>query len=361
MGAAAQQIRSPGTHDFEHKEPFTWVAALRELSDGRLIVIDARENTLQLIDPRTGQATPIGSEGSGPSEWRRPTNVYALPGDSTLLQDPANGRFLILSPNGKPARIFRPEGGGNGTLRATDVRGFMYYQAASLPAVINGQPVFPDSVPVIRYDPVSHRHDTLAHVAVPPRRVSNTTTSSGGVRAVSGVSSPFDPADDWTVMPDGRLVLVRASDYHIEIVGSGAPRMMGRPVPFTPIPVTEADKAQWRQARRNIQPTFRGSDGQPITPPANFQLPEPAWPDKKSAFSVGASRAAPNNEIWVLRHGAANDAPLFDVFNARGERISSVSLPPRTSLVGFGARHMYLVRTDDDDLQHLRRYPLVRN
>ncbi|MGH7467915.1 MAG: hypothetical protein ACRENP_07995 [Longimicrobiales bacterium] len=358
LGAAAQQTRTLGKPDFEHKEPFTQIASLRELRDGRLIVLDSRENTLQLIDPKSSQAAPIGSEGSGPSEWRRPTNVYALPGDSTLVQDPPNGRFLILGPDGKPARIFRPEGGGGGTLRATDVRGQMYYQAPLVVTNVDGSPAFPDSIPVMRYDPATHRHDTLAFVAVPPRRV-NASTSSAGPRTVVGVTSPFDPVDDWTVLPDGRLIIVRTADYHVEIMGSNGQRVVGKSVPFTSFPVTGEDKERWRAARRNVRPTFLGRDGQPIAPPANFQIPEPIWPERKPAFASGAARVAPNGEIWVLRNRASSDVtPVFDVFNARGERTGNVTLPARTSLVGFGARHLYLVRTDEDDLQYLQRYPL---
>src|SRR5688500_15798273 len=40
--------------ELEYAEPFSCVSGLRELSDGRLIVSDVREKTVQLIDLKKG-------------------------------------------------------------------------------------------------------------------------------------------------------------------------------------------------------------------------------------------------------------------------------------------------------------------
>jgi hypothetical protein len=354
--AAAQQTRTFTRPEAEFAEPFSQLVSLRELRDGRVIVVDTRENSLQVVDFKAGTVQPIGRQGSGPGEWQSPRAVYPLLGDSTLVQDPANGRFLIVGPDARPARVFIPSGGGDGLLRAVDERGLMYYQAALIPQDDTPSSAM-DSTPVVRYDPLATTHDTLAWVAVTrpaPRR-----GTSGSTTFVMRAPGPFAPADDWTIFPDGRLVLTRVADYHVEIVGKGAPSIKGPPVPFQTLPVTEADKQQFREARRNSRLSFRSPNGQPVSPPANFQLPDPEWDATKPPFAVGATRVAPNGDIWVLRHRPATDSvPVYDVFNGRGQLTARVALPKGGSLVGFGARSVYLVRVDTDGLQYLQRFAL---
>jgi hypothetical protein len=355
--AVAQQTRTLGKPDAEFTDPFSAIASIRELPDGRVIVVDTRENRLRAINFATGASASIGSEGSGPGEWRTPIAVYRLPGDSTLLQDPANGRFLIIGPDAKPSRVFLPTGGVGGTLRATDSRGMMYYQAPALRVTPEG-PIALDSIPVIRYDPVRVTHDTIAFVAVPKVNLGAPATA-GGVRSISGVSSPYAPADDWAVLPDGRVIVVRTSDYHVEIVESRNRRVAGPAVPFTRIPVTEVDKERWRAQAKLLRPTFRSSTGQPVTPPANFQLPEPEWQETKPAFSRGNTVVAPNGEIWVMRNRhSSDDTPTADAFNVQGRLVGRVVFPKGSQFVGFGAKWVYLARTDEDGLQYLQRYAL---
>src|SRR4051812_30316772 len=105
--ASAQTVptRVLATPEAEWSDPFSSVNGLRELRDGRVIVSDNREKTLQLIDFK-GSATKIGREGSGPGEFGLPVSVYAAPGDTTWVFDLLNSRFLVIDPNGKPVSTF---------------------------------------------------------------------------------------------------------------------------------------------------------------------------------------------------------------------------------------------------------------
>jgi hypothetical protein len=42
---------------------FTWLTSLRELRDGRVIVVDSRENRLEILDATLRRSTAIGREG----------------------------------------------------------------------------------------------------------------------------------------------------------------------------------------------------------------------------------------------------------------------------------------------------------
>ncbi len=129
------------------------------------------------------------------------------------------------------------------------------------------------------------------------------------------------------------------------------------------------EKQEWRDAQKSgtrIAMTV-GNDGgntsRSVSTPAAGPVSEPAaWPATKPPFAGGGAMsgsvwAAPNGDVWVMRQRAAKDkVPTADVFDARARLIGKVAFPERTRLVGFGAKAVYLVRVDDDDLQYLQRY-----
>src|SRR5688572_6907671 len=63
--AAQPPLKTLAKPDAEYAEPFTQINGVRELKDGRVIVSDVREKTVQLVDLKTGSAQKIGREGSG--------------------------------------------------------------------------------------------------------------------------------------------------------------------------------------------------------------------------------------------------------------------------------------------------------
>jgi hypothetical protein len=397
--ASAQQTvptRTLAKPDIEYGEPFSQLVGVRELKDGRVIVGDTRDRTLQIIDLAAGRATPIGREGSGPDEWLSPQRVLAWPGDSTLVHDPQNNRVLIVAPNGRPVRTFDPAGAlgtppapgagrggvapgrgaaggrnvqfrGGAAPRGSDSRGRLYYQGPGVTIGADFSIVQSDTSPIVRFDPASNTHDTIAYVHLAPRPTAQPRpVDAGGGRAMmlfGGQATPFAPADDWNVTFDGRVVVARVADYRIDVVGADGKLTRGTPTRYTPVPVTEEDKAAWRRAQQTArgggaQLTTAGGETRTIPlPPAQ----EPAeWPEHKPPFQNFSVWPAPNGEVWVLRTGAASDkASTADVFNAQGRQIAKVVFPERTRLVGFGANSAYLARVDDDDLLYLQRHALT--
>ncbi|WP_423926113.1 hypothetical protein [Candidatus Palauibacter sp.] len=53
---------------------------------------------------------------------------------------------------------------------------------------------------------------------------------------------------------------------------------------------------------------------------------------------------------------AAGAPALFDVFDARGQRIAEVELPEDRSLVAFGEDSVYLTRSDEFEFAWLEKY-----
>jgi len=381
FAAAAQRPLVLAKPDAEYAEPFSQLAAIRELRDGRVIATDVRDKVVQLIDLRTGNAVKVGREGQGPGEYALPQTLVALPGDTTALYDPLNTRYVIILPDGKPGGEFRleeaptPGPGGRGGMRlgganprGTDTRGRIFYEGRALSFSDQGAPMVADTAPILRYDRATKKSDTLAWVHLPPNNV-RVSGGRGNTMVMMG-GQPFAPRDEWAPLPDGGVAIARVADYHVDLfAANGTRRASGPPVRFTPIAVTEADKEEYRNARKSAIGMTVRVDGANVTrgagPVGNApQIPEPEWPATKPPFvSQGAlpgAWARPNGELWVLRSRRAGDqTPVYDVFDGNGRMIGRVQFPVRTRLIGFGNATVYAVRVDEDDLQYLQRYRLA--
>jgi len=60
----------------------------------------------------------------------------------------------------------------------------------------------------------------------------------------------------------------------------------------------------------------------------------------------------------VARWDRAGEAVRYDVFDGAGNLVAGVQLGAARRIVEIGASHVYVARTDSDDLQWLERYPL---
>jgi len=380
----AQKPLALSKPEAEYAEPFTAITGIRELKDGRVLVADARDKTLQLVDLKGGGATKVGREGQGPGEYSLPLRVVALPGDSSAVFDAGNQRYLTVHPDGKTGKDFRleadaPTGGRGGRggpqvvmispPRGADARGNIYYEGPGFAISPEGMPQPADTAAVIRFERAARRVDTVAFVHLAK---SNTQVSGGRgeVRMMVGQGNPIIPRDDWVVLPDGKVAVVRASDYHIDFYGPAKARMSGPATAYEKIRVDDAVKKQVeadraKSQKNGIRMTMDvGGRGGPQRSTAmgggDVQLPPLAdWPDFVPPFLSNAAASRPNGEVWVLRSRKPGDnVPVYDVFDATGRVIGRVALPAKSRLVGFGQGTVYLIRLDDDDLQYLQRYRL---
>ncbi len=369
--------------DASYDEPFSSVIAVRELRDGRVIVADNRDKVVQLLDLKAGAATRLGREGAGPAEYSLPMGLVALPGDTTLIVDPMNQRYLPVLPGGRLGATFRiepkaeaPAGPGGMVIgglaftrpRGVDARGRLHFEGSPFTMGPNG-PASMDSVPLMRLERRTMAVDTLAWLQLPKGSNEIRTSGSGNQRNLMvrvGGTTPFAARDEWAVLPDGRIAIVRSGRYGVDIVSGPRQRISGPVVPYTPVRIGAAEKEEWRAARRNVQPivmtrTTGGGGGnvdtRAVMPAAMGEEPT-TWPEVKPPF-VGASAvlATPTGELWVLRSRPASDTvPVYDVFDGTGKLAGRVSLPAGTRVVGFGAGTVYTVKLDEDDLQTLQRH-----
>jgi hypothetical protein len=386
LGAQTVQSRQLGKAEAEFADPFTAINAVRELKDGRVLVVDSRDKVVQLVDLKTGSATKVGREGQGPGEYSLPTAIVALPGDSSGIYDPLNQRYLIIGPDGKPAGFFssrpedddsrdaaagRPGGGGPGRMmgginlsppRGSDRSGNIYVAGPPMKFGPDG-PVPLDSAPMQRFDRTKKTLQIVGYIKV-PKGNTQVSGSAGRMNVRMGGANPFAARDDWAVAADGRIAVIHADDYHVEWIAPNGQRTAGPATPYNKTKLTNAHKKWWQETARRrgggLMITNNNGKMSASTAPPPSGPPEERddWPDYLPPFlGNGSVQVAPNGQLWVLQTLASDDGqPTYDIFDASGRLAARVQLAKRSRLVGFGTNTIYVVRSDEDDLQYLQRY-----
>lgn len=370
VAAAQTPPRTLGRPTAEFAEPFTRVAGVRELRDGRVIVLDAQDQSIHLVDLRTGAAAPIGRQGDGPGEFRLPLYLYPLSGDSSAVFDMVrpNG-MLIITADGKAGGMLTITGAEGGLVTrvnvdATDGAGRPYGKA-------NIGRTLGDSVEIVRLDPRSGRWEKVGMVCnkgisgLHPewgcgRSAVPVAQPAGPVR-MSGGPTPFMTTDQWAVAVDGRIAVVSADPYRVTMISPEGTHRAGPTLPAPPIRVTEAHKAAWlADSRKPVATISSSGNGQTVTSWRPSRMPEPTqWPERLPAFLPRAVNFASDGTLWVHRTTAdATAPPTYDLIGPAGTVLSRLELPARTRLVGFGNGTVYVVRIDEDDLEYLQRYSL---
>ena len=368
---SAMALNTPAAR---HPEPFTRVAGVRELADGRVIVLDSRERRVVVVDMKSGEIHRIGQTGRGPGEYQMPRSLWPLPGDSSIVFDLASraGPFII-TPRATIAGILRivdSHAGGRVWMvqDATDQRGRLYSQVPLSKKTAIGEIVSTDSGGIERFDRSNGHRDTVAFISVrsvpsgmQPNRAGRPIAATGQRPTDAGVAPPFAARDQWAVAADGRVAIASPDPYRVTFVDTNGIRKVSKPFVVDRVPVTEAHKKLWREERQ--QPVaamvFRGEGVTAQFMRVPYAEPE-AWPARLPPFLNHAVSFAPDGMLWIQRTTAAESSPLFDIVDREGRLVARLTAPRRSRLVGFGAAAVYIVRIDDDDLEYLERFPLPR-
>ena len=380
--AFAQNVptRTLSKADAEYGEPFTQIAGLRELKDGRVIVIDPRDKTVQAVDLKAGTAVKLGREGSGPGEYGMPLRLLALPNDTSAVVDMLNNRLLLITPEAKvggfvdlnvPAPAGRGDGRGGMMMiggqipTASDGKGRMYVQGVPFRMTENG-PVTSDSVPMVRWDRASGKRDTLAWQRVP--QGSSQVSGRGGrgtMQVRIGGGPPFSGAEAMAVAPDGRIAVAHHDPYSVDFVNEAGQRTRGQPIKYDRIKVSEGHKAEWRERQKSAtmmrMTNENGLRSASVGPNTNVQDPENWGGEYMPQFLQVQNTLQFSNDgfLWVQRTGPAGQPPTYDVIDRAGNLVQKVVLPKKARLLGFGNGTVYIARVDEDDLQYLQRHRFV--
>lgn len=338
----------------EHEESFSRIKNVLGLADGRVVVPDATEKKLVLLDFTNQRATPLSRTGSGPTEFQTPGGVYRGRGGAALVYDQNQRRFLRIEGNGSVAgAVSLPT---SPTSMSVSDRGPDQFVPDTLGNVVSQTSTMQTGQiesRLMRFDGDGAERE-LAKLTMPASRDVGGSTPGVSMRQLVR----FSPADVWAVAPDGWVAVVSAAPYRVRWIPPAGSEVQGPALPFTPLPVTKEDRDAARTTTTNRPPatvTTRGPNGDRVVPMPRPNV-EPLFADTKPAFGTQVPQIDPTGRIWIERHVAHGAAPLYDVIDRRGNLVDRIVFPMGTRLGGFGPGVLYAVRTDEDDLLYVQRY-----
>jgi hypothetical protein len=353
-----------------YPEGFSFLNGVRELADGTLVAADPLAQVLLHIDLDAGTADTLGRVGPGPQEYEQPDQVFPLPGDSSLLVDLGKMQLTEIAPDGRLGSgisMALPTEDGTPIVlhpRFVDRQGRLYYQAGR-----SRDRSPPDSGAVVRFQRSTQALDTVATVWLPEYQ--GRRTRGHGI-----LPRLLEARDDWAVGPDGRVAVIRASDFSVEWRYSDGTVAEGPPFAFETETVGRSDKEailedlrssgiQMMSVASRTGGTMRMSMSRGI--PNSGDAPgvdDFEWAETFPPFRPERTLVSPDGSAWVERWLPPESNSRWEVFDDEGVWTGSVTLPPRCQIIGFGQGaagelRVYVARSDELELKWLERYRVV--
>lgn len=336
-------------------EEFSEIRSLRELSDGRTLAFDGKENRLMLLDWDAGTSRTISRVGNGPGEYRSVSQLLSMPGDTTALVDGTARRWVLMHrdrivgtlPQEQSLHLmqfFSRMLGADGAGRVLVVASIPWSGTGER-AVLSRMPQNAESLLVLRLRRDSGRIDTLAGLRGRPWGATTFTHGSGRTAVTYQATNPLSAPEQALMLDDGTVVIARQHPFRLEIIAPNGSRRLG--------PILDSARVRTSPAERRAAIARKWAfAGPPLPEEARFQ----GWPDLVPAFPVDALLPVPGNRLAVRRQQTvAFPLERIDILDAGGQRLRQVQLAAGESLVAVGRRHVYLTRTDEDGLTILMR------
>jgi uncharacterized membrane protein YgcG len=401
------------------------LASAREaiaLAGGTVLVNDVIGRRLLLFDSTLTHMTVVADTTSATADayGSGRDNLIRFRGDTALLIDVASLSMFVIGPTGSIGRILavpQPNdaqallGGFWGGPPGFDTRGRLVYFGGlnSLPGVLmlmRGRPLptdprftkmiddsrHIDSSLIVRADLATRVIDTAAWIRVPKGRRELKTDAQGMLVAIETTPDPLPVVDDWTVMPDGTVALVRGLDYHVDWLDADGRVSRSPKLPFDWQKVTDERKEalidstvkQWQADFDNVAASRNspgrggggggggrgggsggrgggggGADGGgPRAELAAMVAKRPALNDLTDympPFSLGSTRADADGNLWIRTTTMVKGQPVYDIVNRRDGLIDRVQLPAFRTIAGFGPGVVYMAVKDAAGVVHVER------
>ena len=402
--AAAQQqppIRQLGPVIAKSTQSWGNISTVRHLSSGGVLVNDISGRKVVLLDSGLTTTLVVADTTSATANAYagRIGGLIAYRGDSTLFVDPSSMSMLVIDPVGKVARVMSVPRSQDAPMLASVVGGAPGFDASGR-LVYRGRPDFrmgppspnggmphmtpPESVAIVRVDLATRQLDTVGMIKIPKVTMNVTQDDKGRVTMMSEIN-PLPIVDEWAVLSNGSVALVRGREYRVDLVNADGSRTSAPKMPFDWQRLSDEDKVAFidsvkaqraRMAAANPGTTLAGGPGQQIVmgdgagrggeqrvqitmaapgagggPPgqgpsvAGGAMPQPTFvaptelPDYKPPFFAGAVRADADGNMWIrtIPTRAIPGGPVYDVVNGKGELVERVQVPTGRQIVGFGA------------------------
>jgi hypothetical protein len=230
----------------------------------------------------------------------------------------------------------------------------------------------PDSTPILRANFDTRKVDTVAFMRVTNTQVEMKTGEDGSMQ-VTAKMNPLPQNDDWALMKDGSVAVVRVLDYRIDWYTPAGELERSAPLPFDWKRITDDEKEKMvdslktaaREASERIAQMMAGGGGGRGFRPSFEPVDAEFLPDYYPPIRAGTTLADYDGNLWLLPAtsslagqmaamippGAQGRIPAgmlppgmaaptgglaYDVVNRKGELVERVQLPAGRSIAGFG-------------------------
>ena len=303
-------------------EPLGAITSVRALADGRVLLNDGVRRRLLLMDSslRVVEVVLDSLTNVQNAYGTRAGALIAYGVDSTLFVDPATYAMLTLDGNGQIIRVrsvpraqdvsWLSNSTGMYGMPGFDAKQRLVYRIPAQPARpavpppsnVPYIPPQPDSAFLVAVHLDSRKADTLAAVRVQKVNYVVRTSSDGGF-SLSVSTSPMPLVDDWAVLPDGTVAVVRGRDYRVEFIDSAGVVTSSEKLPFPWVQLTEEDKIRMTDSIRVVGTKREAS---------NFALQMIAWSNSLNkpypkSFTAPDSLVLPPGlpRDWILPKGVS--------------------------------------------------------
>lgn len=169
----------------------------------------------------------------------------------------------------------------------------------------------PDSVPIVRVDFDSRKADTVTFVKVPKNETQMTRGEDGQMRFTIKIN-PLPQADDWALLADGTVAVMRVLDYHVDYYAPDGKHIASEKLPYDWKQITEEDKTKLVDSLKVMASAAMGRNGN-ANGPMRMQI-EPIAADRLPDFyppvRQGSSIADRDGNLWVLPTTSSLSAQL---------------------------------------------------
>lgn len=157
------------------------------------------------------------------------------------------------------------------------------------------------------------------------------------------LKNPLSVDDQAVLFPDGWVALAFAEPYHLDWVDPSGKRIGGAPITLDRIRIDDRIKrALIKHEWPKVEPPFEPNDG-------------PPWPEFLPGFQTKALVAVPNGLLLVRRtYNPLVSNNVYDVVDRIGRVVGRLELEVNQR-IGFGARGVYVVEKDGDDVEWVQR------
>lgn len=251
---------------------FANIFSVRPLTGGRVLVNDGIRRQLVILDEQLANPTilldsvAVGGQGYG----LRAQPLIPYLADSTLFVDGGSLSLLVIDPNGKIAHVMsapKPNDLRNLAISASgvDAQGNLIYRgplqiAARANTAPNAAPGFappavqvPDSAPLLRANFDTRVVDTVSKLKVQSGNRPNIGMDPNGKVALKLIINPINTVDDWAVLSDGTIALIRGHDYHVDVVTPDGKTFAAPKLPFDWKRLSDADKQALIDSAKALQ------------------------------------------------------------------------------------------------------------